>query len=166
MRVVAPSLMFPAITVSVCQLRPTSAGTCHITSNDPALQPEIRPNYLSTDQDRREWVEAIRRTREIMEQPALEPFDAGESSPGPSVQTDEEILEWVRADAETALHPSCTAKMGTDDLAVVVNDQDVKGLGGRHGQEVAASGSEPRRLSCGRSTVNSLPSRWSSRLRW
>ena len=76
-------------------------------------------NYLSTDQDRREWVEAIRVARGILTQPAFDPFNAGELSPGPSVATDEQILEWVANDGETALHPSCTAKMGTDDLSVV-----------------------------------------------
>jgi choline dehydrogenase len=64
-------------------------------------------------------VEAIRRTRELLAQPALQPFDGGETSPGPAVETEEEILEWVRRDAETALHPSCTCRMGTDELSVV-----------------------------------------------
>ncbi len=94
-------------------------GSVRITSSDPLAKPALRFNYLSTEQDRREWVEAIRRTRELMEQPALAPFNGGETSPGPSVQTDEEILDWVRADGETALHPSCTCRMGVDELAVV-----------------------------------------------
>jgi choline dehydrogenase len=94
-------------------------GSVRIRSADPAAKPALRFNYLSTDQDRREWVEAIRLTREIMEEPALAPFNAGEASPGPGVQTDEEILDWVRADAETALHPSCTCRMGVDELSVV-----------------------------------------------
>jgi choline dehydrogenase len=76
-------------------------------------------NYLSTDQDRREWVEAVRVARRILSQPAMAEYNGGEMSPGPTVETDEEILEWVARDAETALHPSCTARMGTDDLAVV-----------------------------------------------
>jgi choline dehydrogenase len=76
-------------------------------------------NYLSTPTDRREWVEVVRAARDILNQPAFAPFNGGELSPGTSVETDEEILEWVRKDAETALHPSCTAKMGTDDLSVV-----------------------------------------------
>ena len=70
-------------------------------------------NYLSTPNDRREWVEAVRVARDILTQPAIEEFNDGELSPGPAVETDEEILDWVRADAETALHPSCTATMGT-----------------------------------------------------
>jgi choline dehydrogenase len=76
-------------------------------------------NYLSTENDRREWIEMVRAAREILEQPAFAPFSAGEISPGPGVATDQEILDWVARDAETALHPSCTAKMGTDETSVV-----------------------------------------------
>jgi choline dehydrogenase len=76
------------------------------------VKPALRFNYLSTDQDRREWVEAVRVARRILNQPAMAPFNGGEVSPGPSVETDEEILDWVARDAETALHPSCTARMG------------------------------------------------------
>ena len=60
-----------------------------------------------------------RAARSILNQPAFDPFNGGELSPGAGVETDEEILDWVRRDAETALHPSCTAKMGIDELAVV-----------------------------------------------
>jgi choline dehydrogenase len=94
-------------------------GSVRITSPDVSVKPELRFNYLSTEQDRREWVEAIRVTRRILGQAALAPFDGGETSPGPEVQTDEEILTWVARDAETALHPSCTARLGTDDLSVI-----------------------------------------------
>ncbi len=93
-------------------------GSLKITSGDPAVKPALRFNYLSTPTDRREWVEAIRLSRKIFSQPAFADYDAGELSPGPDVQTDEEILDWVARDAETALHPSCTAKMGTGDMAV------------------------------------------------
>jgi choline dehydrogenase len=95
-----------------------SMGSVKIRSTDPRDKPALRFNYLSTDQDRSEWVEAIRATREIFAQPAFGPYDAGELSPGPSVKSDEEILEWVRRDSETALHPSCTARMGTDEMSV------------------------------------------------
>jgi choline dehydrogenase len=94
-------------------------GSVKITSRDPRVHPALRFNYLSTDQDRREWVEAIHTARRILGQPAMAPFDGGELSPGPSVRTDEEILAWVARDAETALHPSCTCKMGTDETSVV-----------------------------------------------
>jgi len=94
-------------------------GSITLRSADPHDKPKMLFNYLSTDQDRREWVEAIRVARSILNQPAMEPFNGGEVSPGPEVATDEQILDWVRKDGETALHPSCTAKMGVDDMSVV-----------------------------------------------
>jgi choline dehydrogenase len=94
-------------------------GTVKITSTDPRRHPALRFNYLSTEQDRREWVEAIGVARKILNQPALDDLNGGEISPGPAVQTPEQILEWVAKDAETALHPSCTARMGTDAMAVL-----------------------------------------------
>ncbi|MGZ4691939.1 MAG: choline dehydrogenase [Acidimicrobiia bacterium] len=97
-------------------------GSVTITSPDPRVKPALRFNYLSTTTDRREWVETIRAARDILAQPAFAPFDGGELSPGPAVETDEQILEWVARDAETALHPSCTARMGTDDSSVVDPD--------------------------------------------
>ncbi len=106
-------------------------GWVKIDSKDPFAKPKMLFNYLSTDQDRREWVEAIRCARKIMEQPAFDELSGGEISPGPSVATDEEILEWVRNDAETALHPSCTCKMGMDDMSVVdPRTMNVHGLEG------------------------------------
>jgi choline dehydrogenase len=94
-------------------------GSVKIKSTDPRQHPALRFNYLSTDQDRREWVESIRVARTILTQPAFDPFNAGELSPGPDVETDEEILDWVARDAETALHPSCTARMGVDEASVL-----------------------------------------------
>ena len=94
-------------------------GTVRITTTDPKAKPAVKFNYLSTGNDRREWVEAVRTARRILNQPAFERYNGGEVSPGPSVETDEEILDWVSRDAETALHPSCTARMGTDEMAVV-----------------------------------------------
>ncbi len=94
-------------------------GHVKIRSTDPKEHPSILFNYLSTPTDRREWVEAIRVARNILTQPAFAPYNDGELSPGPGVETDQEILDWVAEDAETALHPSCTAKMGIDERAVV-----------------------------------------------
>ena len=93
-------------------------GSVRITSADPHGKPALRFNYLSTDQDRREWVEAVGVARKILSQPAMGPYNAGELSPGPEVQTAEQILDWVRRDGETALHPSCTAAMGTGPMSV------------------------------------------------
>ena len=94
-------------------------GKLWITGPDPFAPPAFRFNYLSTEQDRREWVEAIHKTREILEQPAFAPYSGGEISPGPEVESDEQILDWVRRDGETAYHPSCTARMGIDEMSVV-----------------------------------------------
>jgi choline dehydrogenase len=106
-------------------------GSVKIKSADPAVHPALRFNYLSTDQDRREWVEAIHCARQILKQPAFAEFNGGEISPGPKVQTDAEILDWVARDGETAYHPSCTCKMGIDDLAVVdPTTMKVRGLEG------------------------------------
>ncbi|HEX4833692.1 MAG TPA: choline dehydrogenase [Trebonia sp.] len=95
-----------------------SRGTVKITSRDPAVHPALRFNYLSTPADRQEWGEAIRIARTILNQPAFDELNAGELSPGPSVSTEEEVLDWVARDAETALHPSCTCAMGTGPMAV------------------------------------------------
>ena len=96
-----------------------SRGWVRIQSDDPFQKPRMLFNYLSTVEDRREWAEAIAVARNIMGQPAFDRYNGGEISPGPDVTGDEAVLEWVRADAETALHPSCTARMGTDPMGVV-----------------------------------------------
>ena len=106
-------------------------GTLKIKSTNPKEKPALRFNYLSTDQDKREWIEAIRCARKILEQRAFDEFSAGELSPSPDVETDTEILKWVAKDAETALHPSCTCRMGTDKTSVVHPDTlKVHGLQG------------------------------------
>jgi len=94
-------------------------GSVKLTSLDPSVHPALRFNYVSTEQDRREWVEAVHVARAILGQPAFGSFSGGEISPGPQIATDQEILDWVARDGETALHPSCTCKMGTDEMSVV-----------------------------------------------
>jgi choline dehydrogenase len=102
-------------------------GTVTLRSTDPRQHPALRFNYLSTDQDRREWVEAITVARQILGQPAFARYDAGEVSPGSAVKTDAQILDWVGHDAETALHPSCTARMGADvDAGAVVDPASMR----------------------------------------
>ena len=105
--------------VHVGPMRSDARGTLRIRSADPRVPPRLRFNYLSTEQDRREWIEAIECARHILGQRAFRELDQGELSPGPGVETEKEILEWVAQEGETALHPSCSCRMGTDALAVV-----------------------------------------------
>ncbi len=108
-------------------------GHVRIKSADIHDKPEILFNYLKTEQDRREWVEAVRVARSLLDTDAMAEVGAREFSPGPDVQSDEEILEWVRNDGETALHPSCTAKMGTQDDPMAVVDPETMQVWGTEG---------------------------------
>ncbi|WP_040259677.1 choline dehydrogenase [Pseudomonas massiliensis] len=114
----------------VGSMRSPSRGRVRITSRDPRKHPSILFNYMSTEQDWQEFRDAIRITREIMAQPALDPYRGREISPGIDVQSDEELDAFVREHAETAFHPSCSCKMGTDDMAVVDDQGRVHGLQG------------------------------------
>jgi choline dehydrogenase len=116
-------------------------GSVKIKSPDPTDHPAIRLNYLSTDQDRREWVEAVHCARNILNQPAFDPYNGGEVSPGSSVESDKEILDWVGTDGETAYHPSCTCKMGKDETAVV--DPDTMKVHGLEGLRIVDSSVMP-----------------------
>ncbi len=125
-----PLHAFPAITMSVCNLRPESVGTCHVQSPDGDRQPEIKPNYLSAAQDRRIAVESVRQVRKIMTARALKPFAPEEISPGPSMDAEEDLLRGVGDIATTIFHPVGTCKMGSDEFAVVGSDLRVHGLEG------------------------------------
>ncbi len=117
--------------VHVGPMNSDARGSVRITSTDPRAHPALRFNYLSTEQDRREWIEALRCARHILTQPAFDELSGGELSPGPAVESDEEIMEWIAHDAETALHPSCTCRMGVDARAVVdPSSMRVHGLDG------------------------------------
>jgi len=108
----------------------TSRGNVRINSSDPKAKPTIIFNYMETEQDRQDWRDCIRLTREILSQPALDDFNAGEASPGIDVSSDEEIDAWVRANVESAYHPSCSCKMGSSDdpMTVVNNEGQVNGI--------------------------------------
>jgi choline dehydrogenase len=118
-------------------------GSVQITSTDPYRHPALRFNYLSTEQDRREWTEAVTIARDILSQPGMQPFDGGELSPGPGVKTDDEILDWVAEDAETALHPSCTAKLGPDSDPMAVVDPQTMGVHGVRSLRVVDASAMP-----------------------
>jgi choline dehydrogenase len=127
-----PLHKFPAFTASVANLRPTSRGTVRLRSRDAAEAPLIKPNYLSTDEDRRIAAQAIRLTRRIASQPALAPFHPAEYLPGASVRDDDErALVKAAGDVGTTIfHPIGTAKMGlaSDPLMVVDGELRVAGI--------------------------------------
>jgi len=128
-----PLHRFPAITVSACNLQPTSRGTVRIRSSEPDGAPSIAPNYLSTEEDRQVAADAIRTTRRLMAQKALARFSPKELLPGPSVGNDDASLAKAAGDIGTTIfHPVGTAKMGTanDPLAVVDERLRFFGIGG------------------------------------
>ncbi|WP_235940980.1 choline dehydrogenase [Cyclobacterium roseum] len=103
-------------------------GHVKIKSADPGEYPSILFNYLSTEQERKEWIEAIRCTRSLVNQPAFDELRGKEISPGDAVETDEEILDFVAREGESAYHPSCTCKMGYDNESVVDANLKVHGI--------------------------------------
>ena len=121
---------YPAITMSVCNLRPESRGHCHVTTADPGAPPEIRPNYLSRAHDRRIAVLSVHQVRRIMAAEALTRYAPTELLPGPGVRSDEDLVKEVGNIATTIFHPVGTCRMGQDPHAVVDADLRVHGLGG------------------------------------
>ena len=110
--------------------KPESRGKLWIESADPAAKPRILFNYISTEQDKQDWRDTIRLTREILQQSALDDYRGEEIQPGLQVQTDDEIDQWVKANVESAYHPSCTCKMGDDNdpMAVLNSACQVRGV--------------------------------------
>jgi choline dehydrogenase-like flavoprotein len=125
----SPLHAFPAVTVSVCNLRPTSRGGVHARSPDPAAAPSIQPNYLATPEDERVAVDSLRLVRRIMAQPPIARYRPKERLPGEAAQSDEALLNAARELGATIFHPVGTAKMGlaSDPLAVV--DAELKVFG-------------------------------------
>ncbi len=116
----------------VCQLRPESHGRVGLRSADPFDDPAIFANYLAADEDRRALREGVKIMREVVRQPALDPYRTEEVFPGKAVQSDADIDEWIRKTGETIYHPVGTCKMGTaaDPMAVVDSDCRVQGIAG------------------------------------
>ncbi len=120
----------PGMTIAMYMLRPESLGSIHIASADPMVHPEIRFNFLSNEHDRRTLIDGVRKTREVIETQAMDDFRGPEIAPGPEVQSDDEILDFIRRSSETAYHPVGTCKMGNDPMAVVDDRLRVHGLKG------------------------------------
>ena len=121
---------FPGFTSSVCQLRPESRGTVMIKSADPAMAPAMRPNYLATETDRQTMIDGLKLAREIAAQPSITPYIAEEFLPGEAVQSDAELLDYIRQYGSTIFHPVGTCKMGSDPQAVVDERLRVRGIEG------------------------------------
>ncbi|WP_318400521.1 choline dehydrogenase [Photobacterium leiognathi] len=106
--------------------KPQSRGTVSVVSNDPHAKPKIEFNYISTEQDKQDWRDCIRLTREIMAQSALDQYRGDEIQPGADITSDQAIDQWVKENVESAYHPSCTCKMGDDDDAMAVLDPECR----------------------------------------
>ena len=111
-------------------MRPTSSGNVKLKSADPRQHPRVLFNYMQTEQDRIEMRAGIKLTREIFQQNAFKPFRGDELAPGLGATSDADIDAFIRAKAESAYHPSCTCRMGTDNMAVVDGEGRVHGVEG------------------------------------
>jgi choline dehydrogenase len=121
---------FPSMTISCYQLRPESLGSIHIRSADPKAQPAIRFNFLADSIDRQAMVGGFRMMRRIVSAAPMDTYRGEEFSPGSSVNSDEEILTWIRNNSQTAYHPIGTCRMGSGPNTVVDDKLKVHGLEG------------------------------------
>jgi len=121
---------FPSMTIACYQLRPESLGSIHIRSADPKKQPAIRFNFLADPIDQRAMVDGFRMMRRIVAAPPMDTYRDAEHSPGPSIQSDDDILTWIRNNSQTAYHPIGTCRMGPGPNAVVDDKLKVHGLDG------------------------------------
>lgn len=119
---------YPGFQVGFFQLRPQSTGWLHIQSTDPFQDPLIEPNYLTSKTDQRSAIEALRLSRQIMEQPAIKGFVKRETRPGIDVQDEASLLDYIKTCGQTSWHPIGTCRMGSDDRAVVDSQLRVRGV--------------------------------------
>jgi choline dehydrogenase len=138
-----PMHEFPAITASVCNLRPASRGSVRIASSDPSAPPAIAPNYLSAEEDRRVAADALRIVRKVVSQSALAPFKPEEFRPGAHLVSDEELAMGAGQVASTIFHPVGTAKMGIDSDPTAVLDARLR-VRGIRGLRVIDASAMPR----------------------
>jgi choline dehydrogenase len=119
-----------AFSIHIDQLRPTSRGCLELATDNPSHKPLLHFDYLTTDHDRRELVEAVGMAREVIGQPAFDKFRGAECHPGMKVTSDADILEFVRNAAETDFHPCGTCRMGNDEMAVIDGEFKLRGVQG------------------------------------
>ena len=120
--------LYQGFTAQLDQLRPRSRGQIRLLSKNPAHRPAAHFNYLSDNFDVNEMVEAVKRIRELISQPAFDEFRGKELEPGIEIQNDREIAEYVRAETNTDYHPSCSCRMGNDEMAVVDGEMRLHGI--------------------------------------
>jgi choline dehydrogenase len=120
----------PGMTGGMWQMRPLSRGYVEARSSDPHLPPAINPRYLSDETDRRCAIGGLRAARRLFAAPALKPYLVGEILPGRKVESDDELLDYLRQTGSTVFHATCTCKMGRDALAVVDDELRVHGIDG------------------------------------
>jgi choline dehydrogenase len=114
---------FPGLTIGPCQLRPESRGSVHIRSADPHAAPSILMNYLDAAEDQRVHLAAVRMARQLMENDVMKPYVIEEARPGKMIDSDDELLDYVRQSGVTLYHPVSTCRMGTDAKTNVVDDR-------------------------------------------
>lgn len=119
-----------AFTASICQLRPESRGSVRLQSPDPLAAPLIDPNFLATETDRRVTVDGLQKLRAIMREPAMRGLVAAETEPGADCMDDESVLAFCRERGASIYHPSCSARIGNDAMAVVDPRLRVHGVAG------------------------------------
>jgi choline dehydrogenase len=120
----------PAMSCVVCVVKPDSRGTVMATSADPFARPAIKPNYFTTRTDELALLGGTKHVRRIFSQPALAPYSLGETSPGPDIGSDADLLDYARKFGNTLYHPVGTCKMGMDPRAVVNARLEVHGIEG------------------------------------
>jgi choline dehydrogenase len=135
---------FSGFTMSMCQLRPSSRGTIRIKSADASVPPEMKPNYLETEYDRKVMIAGVRVARAVAATRAMAPYIVEEYSPGATVESDEQILDFIRRYASTIFHPVGTCRMGSGSDAVVDERLRVRGI---HGLRVVDASIMPTLIS-------------------
>jgi choline dehydrogenase-like flavoprotein len=120
----------PAMSCVVCVVKPDSRGTVMATSADPFARPAIKPNYFTTHTDELALLGGTKHVRRIFDQPALKQYSLGETSPGPDIRSDAEVIEYARKFGNTLYHPVGTCKMGEDPRSVVNSRLKVHGIDG------------------------------------
>jgi len=116
--------------IHISQLRQESRGSIELASSNPSAAPRITFNFLASENDMGELVDGVKIARHIVAQPSFAPFRGGERYPGQAISTDQQIREYITRVAETEFHPSCTCRMGHDEMAVVGDDLRVRGVDG------------------------------------